>query len=97
MPAFRGTLRFANGSIVQEVTGLLRRITADPNSCFDGSLEVGHKTLARLLLAEEEFELDVMGGPLLRITIESGVAGSESLGSVDFLSSVKPLRDSVAF
>jgi hypothetical protein len=83
MHAFRGALKFADGTPIQEVGGVLRRVTSGKATCHEGRMEVDARRLARLMLAEgEEFLLDLADGPLLRITVESAHASS---GWVTFL------------
>jgi hypothetical protein len=94
MIAFRGTLRSADGSVVQRATGLLRRITTGPKSRFEGRMQVAPRTIQRLAVSPEEYELDIEDGPHLRIKVEGGRVGYEALGAVEFLSNGDPLRDS---
>jgi hypothetical protein len=90
MRAFRGALRFANGRPIQEVGGVLRRVTTGKAARHEGRMAVDPKWLGRLMLAEEEFLLDLADGTLLRITIESARAALGGSGWVEFLGTASP-------
>jgi hypothetical protein len=90
MHAFRGALKFADGTPIQEVHGVLRRVTTGPATRHEGRMEVASRWLARLMLVEEEFLLEVAGGPLLRVTIESARASAGGAGWVEFLGIAGP-------
>jgi hypothetical protein len=90
MHAFRGALKFADGTPIQEVSGALRRVTTGPATCHERRMEVAPRWLARLMLVEEEFLLDIAGGPLLRVTIESARASGGGAGRVEFLGTAGP-------
>jgi hypothetical protein len=52
MLAFRGALKYADGTTIQEVGGVLRRVTTGEAACHEGRMEVDARRLARLMLAE---------------------------------------------
>ena len=88
MFVFRGSLMFADGRPIQEVGGVMRRVTTGEAARLEGRMEVDARKIARLMFAEgEEFLLDLADGPLLRITIESARAVREGAGWVEFLGS----------